>query len=85
MCIQENPGWKYTNPLFQSKQFGLTEKRLKIKRNHADFNVVLGEISKVTLSSTVMGDLSQFMVSQDLYLEEISNRAEKLKFPESVV
>ena len=43
------------------------------------------DITKVTPSSKVMGDLAQFMVSQDLSLEDVYDRTRELAFPESVV
>ena len=77
-------GGRYINLLFQSKQLGLTDKWLEIKRNYAGTNIVLEDIPKVTPSSKVMGDLAQFMVHQDLSLDDVSDRAEELVFPESV-
>ena len=32
-----------------------------------------------------MGDLAQFMVSQDIPLKEISDRVKELEFPDNVV
>ena len=42
-------------------------------------------IHKFTQSSNVMRDLDQFMISQDLSLEGVSDRTEQMAFPESVV
>ena len=53
---------RYTNLLFQSKQLGLVEKCLEIKRKYAKAKILLGDIPKVPPSSKVMGDLSQLMV-----------------------
>ena len=61
-------GGQYTNLLFQSKQIGLTENLPEVKRNYTKANVVLGYITKVTPYSKVMGDLAQFILSQDLSL-----------------
>ena len=76
---------QYTNLFFQSNQLGLTEKFVEINRNYAKANVVMGYILKVTPSSKVVGDLAKFMVSQDMSLEEISNRSKEMEFPERVV
>merc|ERR1711935_192700 len=81
----EIPGGQYTNLLFQSKQLGLTEKWPEIKRKYAEANIVLGDIPKVTPSSKVVGDLAQFMVAQDLDVQQVNDQAETLAFPESVV
>lgn len=88
-CIRtdenEIPGGQYTNLLFQSRQLGLTDKWPEIKRKYAEANLVLGDIPKVTPSSKVVGDLAQFMVSQNLDQDSVLAQAETLAFPESVV
>ena len=71
--------------LFQSRQLGLTEKWPEIKLKYAEANLILGDIPKVTPSSKVVGDLAQFMVSQNLNAEQVVAQAETLAFPESVV
>lgn len=81
----EIPGGQYTNLLYQSRQLGLTEKWPEIKKKYAQANILLGDIPKVTPSSKVVGDLAQFMVSQDLSPEKVLENAETLAFPESVV
>jgi len=81
----EIPGGQYTNLLFQSRQLGLTDKWPEIKLKYAEANMVLGDIPKVTPSSKVVGDLAQFMVSQNLDGEQVVEQAETLAFPESVV
>jgi pyruvate carboxylase len=81
----EIPGGQYTNLLFQSRQLGLTEKWPEIKRKYAEANILLGDIPKVTPSSKVVGDLAQFMVSQNLNVENVVEQAETLAFPDSVV
>uniref|UniRef100_A0A7S2UTG2 Pyruvate carboxylase n=1 Tax=Attheya septentrionalis TaxID=420275 RepID=A0A7S2UTG2_9STRA len=81
----EIPGGQYTNLLFQSKQLGLTDKWPQIKQKYAEANVILGDIPKVTPSSKVVGDLAQFMVSQNLDTESVLDQADTLGFPESVV
>jgi pyruvate carboxylase len=81
----EIPGGQYTNLLYQSRQLGLTDKWPEIKRKYAEANMVLGDIPKVTPSSKVVGDLAQFMVSQNLDQAQVLDQAETLAFPESVV
>ena len=79
------PRGQYTILLFQSKQLGLTENWPYVKRKYTKANVLLGYIPKVTPYSKVMGDLSQFIVSKDLSLESVYNRAEDMSFSESVI
>jgi len=81
----EIPGGQYTNLLYQSRQLGLTEKWPQIKATYAQANILLGDIPKVTPSSKVVGDLAQFMVSQNLSPEDVLTQAESLPFPDSVV
>lgn len=83
--LHEIPGGQYTNLLFQSQQLGLTEKWPQIKKKYAEANIVLGDIPKVTPSSKVVGDLAQFMVAQDLSPIDVSEQADTLAFPQSVV
>jgi len=81
----EIPGGQFTNLLYQSKQLGLTERWPEIKRKYAEANLLLGDIPKVTPSSKVVGDLAQFMVSQQLTPEQVVDQADTLAFPDSVV
>ena len=81
----EIPGGQYTNLLYQSRQLGLTEKWPEIKKKYAEANLILGDIPKVTPSSKVVGDLAQFMVSQDLDTIKVVEQAETLGFPQSVI
>ena len=81
----EIPGGQYTNLLYQSRQLGLTEKWPQIKQKYAEANIILGDIPKVTPSSKVVGDLAQFLVSQNLDARQVLDQAETLAFPESVV
>ena len=70
----EIPGGQYTNLLYQSRQLGLTDKWPEIKRKYGEANMVLGDIPKVTPSSKVVGDLAQFMVSQDRVCRPVVRR-----------
>lgn len=83
--VHEIPGGQYTNLLFQSKQLGLSEKWAQIKLAYAQANLLLGDIPKVTPSSKVVGDLAQFMVSQNLTPEQVIEGASTLALPGSVV
>ena len=71
--------------MFQSKQLRLTKNWTEINIKYAKANAVLGDIPKVTLSSKVLGDLDQFMIYQDMSLEDVSEREGEMAFPESVV
>jgi len=83
--VHEMPGGQYTNLLFQSQQLGLSGQWPAVKRAYATANKLLGDIIKVTPSSKVVGDLAQFLVTQDLTYDEVIERTEELSFPNSVV
>ncbi|PWN29439.1 pyruvate carboxylase [Jaminaea rosea] len=81
----EMPGGQYTNLMFQSQQLGLGSQWNAIKTAYIGANKLLGDISKVTPSSKVCGDLAQMMVAQKLDRKDVEERADKLDFPESVI
>jgi len=83
--IHEMPGGQYTNLQFQSNQLGLSGQWLAVKRAYHAANHLLGDIIKVTPTSKVVGDLAQFMVTNDLNEEQVLARAQTLSFPKSVV
>ena len=62
----EMPGGQYTNLQFQSTSLGLADQWSAVKKNYAAANRLLGDIVKVTPSSKVVGDLAQFMVTNNL-------------------
>ena len=71
--------------MFQSKQFGLTENCPEVNRKYTKASVLLGYITKVTPYPKIMGGLAQFIVSQDMSLESVSDRAEDVAFLERVI
>ncbi|KAK0403441.1 hypothetical protein QR680_016917 [Steinernema hermaphroditum] len=79
------PGGQYTNLQFQSYALGLGSQFDEVKERYKDANLALGDISKVTPSSKVVGDLAQFMVQQKLDLKSMQEKASELSFPKSVV
>lgn len=79
------PGGQYTNLLFQASQLGLGTQWEAIKQAYAIANRLCGDIVKVTPSSKVVGDLAQFMVSNNLDEASLKAKAKTLSFPKSVV
>ena len=79
------PGGQYTNLQFQSTSLGLADQWSAVKKNYAAANKLLGDIVKVTPSSKVVGDLAQFMVTNQLDEQQVRERADTLNFPSSVV
>lgn len=84
--LHEMPGGQYTNLKFQAYSLGLGSERWEeVKIAYAAANRVLGDIVKVTPSSKVVGDLSQFMVQNDLDEHQLVEQAGELALPNSVV
>lgn len=81
----EIPGGQLTNLIFQASQQGLGEKWAHTKKAYEEANDILGDIVKVTPTSKVVGDLAQFMVSNNLSYDDVLNKAEQLDFPSSVL
>jgi pyruvate carboxylase len=81
----EIPGGQYTNLQFQAFSLGLGNEFPKVKQAYVEANRLLGDLIKVTPSSKVVGDLAQFMVSNNLSEDDVLQKAGELSFPVSVV
>lgn len=81
----EIPGGQLTNLIFQASQQGLGEQWAQTKKAYEHANDLLGDIVKVTPTSKVVGDLAQFMVSNNLSHDDVLAKAEQLDFPSSVL
>ncbi|QBM89455.1 pyruvate carboxylase [Metschnikowia aff. pulcherrima] len=81
----EIPGGQLTNLIFQAQQLGLGAKWLLTKENYKVANRLLGDVVKVTPTSKVVGDLAQFMVSNNLTEQDVVKLAPELDFPDSVL
>lgn len=83
--LNEIPGGQYTNLQFQAYSLGLGDFFEDVKKAYREANLLLGDIIKVTPSSKVVGDLAQFMVQNKLTAEQVTEKAEELSFPKSVI
>ncbi|KAI9745432.1 MAG: pyruvate carboxylase [Claussenomyces sp. TS43310] len=81
----EIPGGQLTNMMFQASQLGLGAQWAETKKAYEHANDLLGDIVKVTPTSKVVGDLAQFMVSNNLSMDDVQQRAGELDFPGSVL
>ncbi|KAK1815217.1 pyruvate carboxylase [Friedmanniomyces endolithicus] len=81
----EIPGGQLTNLLFQAAQQGLGSQWAQTKKAYEQANDLLGDIVKVTPTSKVVGDLAQFMVSNNLTYQDTIDKADQLDFPSSVL
>ncbi|MGH7885299.1 MAG: pyruvate carboxylase subunit B, partial [Thermodesulfobacteriota bacterium] len=83
--LYEIPGGQYTNLRAQASSLGLGDRWEEIKRMYRDVNQLFGDIIKVTPSSKVVGDMSLFLVQNNLTTNHVLNSGENISFPESVI
>ena len=84
--LHQMPGGQFTNLKEQARQLGIsTDKWGKISKTYADVNQLFGDIIKVTPSSKVVGDMTLYMITNGLSVEEILDPDKEISFPESVI
>lgn len=80
----EIPGGQYSNLKPQAIALGLGDKFDEIKVKYAEVNDLFGNIVKVTPSSKVVGDMAQYLVANNLTIQDVVERGNSISFPESV-
>ncbi len=80
----EIPGGQYSNLKPQAIALGLGDKFEEIKKMFSEVNAMFGDVIKVTPSSKVVGDMAQFMVSNNLTVNDVFEKGDTISFPESV-
>ena len=81
----EIPGGQYSNLKPQAEGLGLSDRFHEITKMYGEVNQLFGDIVKVTPSSKVVGDMAQYLVSNNLTVQDVKERGETLSFPQSVV
>ncbi|MDD9147184.1 MULTISPECIES: pyruvate carboxylase [unclassified Sporolactobacillus] len=81
----EMPGGQYSNLRQQAIAVGLGTRFEEVKDMYRRVNLLFGDIVKVTPSSKVVGDMTLYMVQNDLTEDDIFEKGETLDFPDSVV
>ncbi|MCH4166205.1 MAG: pyruvate carboxylase [Megasphaera sp.] len=81
----EMPGGQFSNLRQQAKAVGLGERWNDIKKMYHQVSMMFGDIIKVTPSSKVVGDMTLFMIQNDLTEQSIYEKGDILDFPQSVV
>lgn len=81
----EIPGGQYSNLKPQARALGLEDRFHEITQMYSDVNHLFGDIVKVTPSSKVVGDMAQYLVSNNLTIQDVLEKGESLSFPQSVV
>ncbi|HLS31623.1 MAG TPA: pyruvate carboxylase, partial [Flavobacteriaceae bacterium] len=80
----EIPGGQYSNLIPQAASLGLRDRFTEITDMYAKVNEVFGNVIKVTPSSKVVGDMAQYLVSNNISIAEFLEKGDSLSFPESV-
>jgi len=83
--LHEMPGGQYANLFVQAKSLGLGDRWSEVGKKYAEVNTLFGDIVKVTPTSKVVGDMTLFMIANNLSVADVENPARELAFPESVV
>ena len=83
----EIPGGQYTNLREQAAAMGLGHRWREVEKMYAEVNQLFGDIVKVTPSSKVVGDMTLFLMANELRAEDLLKMDEKhdLSLPNSVV
>jgi pyruvate carboxylase len=81
----EMPGGQSTNLFQQAQALGLEARWADVCRRYAEVNLMFGDVIKVTPSSKVVGDMSLFIVGNNLSTDDVLHGERDLAFPESVV
>lgn len=81
----EIPGGQYSNLKGQAIALGLEDKFPEVTKMYGEVNQLFGDIIKVTPSSKVVGDMAQYMISNNLGVQDILEKGDTISFPQSVL
>ncbi len=81
----EIPGGQYSNYKPQVEGLGLGHRWEECKEMYRQVNDMFGDLVKVTPSSKIVGDMTMFMVQNNLQPADVFTRGEELTFPQGVV
>jgi pyruvate carboxylase len=81
----EIPGGQLTNLKEQAAKLGLGARWREILKTYADVNQLFGDIVKVTPSSKVVGDMTLYLVANNLKAQDVLDEKRELSFPKSVI
>ena len=83
--LHEMPGGQYANLYVQAQALGVADRWPEVGRTYAAVNRLFGDIVKVTPSSKVVGDMTLYLLANNLTTEDVLDPKRELSFPESVV
>jgi pyruvate carboxylase len=81
----EIPGGQYSNLKGQAIALGLEDKFPQVTKMYGEVNMLFGDIIKVTPSSKVVGDMAQYLISNNLTIKDVIEKGETFSFPQSVI
>lgn len=82
----EMPGGQYTNLKEQGRAMGLGPRWREIAHTYSEVNKLFGDITKVTPSSKVVGDMAMFLTTKGIKPSEVlSLEPGSVDWPESVI
>jgi len=81
----EIPGGQYSNLKGQAIALGLEDKFPQVTKMYGEVNQLFGDIVKVTPSSKVVGDMAQYLISNDLTIDDVLKNGDRISFPQSVI
>lgn len=81
----EIPGGQYSNYKPQVEGLGLGHRWEECKEMYRQVNDMFGDVIKVTPSSKIVGDMTMFMIQNNLAPEDVYQRGHELTFPQGVV
>jgi pyruvate carboxylase len=83
--LHEMPGGQYANLYQQAQSLGLGDRWAEVGPLYAEVNKLFGDIVKVTPTSKVVGDMTLFMLANDLTPEKVLDPKKDIAFPDSIV
>jgi pyruvate carboxylase len=83
--LHEMPGGQYANLYQQAHSLGVGDRWHEVGRMYSAVNKLFGDIVKVTPTSKVVGDMTLFMIANNLTPEQVLDPKREVAFPESVV
>ncbi|SFE67591.1 pyruvate carboxylase [Succiniclasticum ruminis] len=83
--IHEMPGGQYTNLKQQAAALGLLDRWEDIKDMYHRVSMMFGDLIKVTPSSKVVGDMTLYMVQNEITEEDVYANGDTMDFPKSVI
>ncbi len=81
----EIPGGQYSNLKGQAIALGLEDKFTEVTKMYGKVNQLFGNIIKVTPSSKVVGDMAQYLISNNLTIDDVLEKGNTISFPKSVI